>query len=258
MGEAKAGATTPTNAPASNLQAYLPIAEAQRGSSVDSVTFPQGSVAASSSVNGVTSVDTSTLVSDSKGTYTLSLDSIPQHSQLATLHVATASSLTTWVVDTTTQQVLHEHSGNFSDGPITSGAPVVASQSITGSRGSSTASPALTEICRLDVYEVDVIGGGFGPLLDGYEKLECPYTSVILLSGRMEQATIAGDWANIGTLQDDSTTAVELTLTVYNNCHASSLAWPFRLVGSDIFEFDGGYGGGTVYGPSKNDACNDL
>src|ERR1700676_1157180 len=215
-----AAASSPTtqslSASEAILQPYLPLVEAQRGSNLDSVSFVPTSVAGTTALDGVTEASTVVIVHDNVGSFTLSLDLIPGHSPFAILRTANDTGTTTWIVNTITATVVTRSGNYFSSGPVVTNAPPVTSTITLSSPAflqpagairprssvppTSSALPPAQDDCTLSLYEVDVIGSPFGPLLDGYETVTCDLSTEISLAGQLQQKNASCQF--FGTLQE--------------------------------------------------------
>jgi hypothetical protein len=269
--------TTSLTAAEAQLNPFLALAEAQRGSAVGSASFVPTDVVGFAALDGVASNSTVATVRDSIGTYTLSLNPVPNHQPYAVLRVTDGQGGVSWLVDTTTAKVVQSNGSQFSTGPVVTKVPPSAlsmtlsspsaskstsprtSTSVSGfnaaPRNSLAAAPDVLDICTLLAYEVDVIGSPFGPLLDGYTTETCEYPTSISLLGQI-QILKNSSWQFIGTLQEAPVvTGLEQTLTVYEPCHVISGTNPFRLFASVVAEFDGHIATGQEYSASKNNAC---
>lgn len=223
-------ATLPAGLPAA-FQPYMKTVLDSRGT-----TSAPGSVV-SESPNGQ-----SALISDEDGTYVVSVSPIPETTGTVAVNEATNSGLTTWLFqsgsDVPYSSPISRPVGNTEQLQFSgSSSPTSISQSMAIDAGDDT----IDDLCTLTVYPVEVVTSPFGPLLNGYEAEVCSFPTNIHLGGQIHQAGLNLKWNAVGPIATDGGSGLELTLTVWNSCPASSDPWPFRLHGWVQAEFGGEY-----------------
>jgi len=246
-----------------SLAPYLPMAEAARQAST---------ISARSMLNLGSGVSTS--VTDSAGKFELSLNAFPAHPELSILVAASSTGMTQWVVNNASgaveggpyptaiedQAVAHvQIPAPGAGGSSTSSTNRSAAPGSTAGTNSVIPQNGVIDYCDLVVELVGVVGGGFGPLLDGYEYATCDFPTNMFLGAQFQQVGLDLLWHPFGPIGSGGGSGLEANLTLEEGCHIfTQYGNFFRLHGWALFEFDGVFGSADQNGQADKWNCQQL